>query len=103
MSGRLRPRPASLGTLWHLANALVDLREEIGRPVAAWLYESLEREAALWDGRFEDLLDLAAAMPRPERRAMGASRRLGVSPDIDVPIAKAGKPKVTVVERGGRR
>lgn len=98
-----RPRPASLGALWHLADAMVDLREEIGRPVAAWLHALPEREAALREGRFENLVDLAAGMPRPSERATGTSRRLGVTPDVDVPIVKTGKPKVTVVQRGGRR
>ncbi|MCP9001863.1 hypothetical protein NFC73_19325 [Pseudarthrobacter sp. RMG13] len=98
-----RPRPTSLGALWHLADALVDLREEIGRPVAAWLHALPEREVALREGRFDDLVDLAVAMPRPSRRAMGTSLRLGVSPDIDVPITRPGRPKVTVIERGGRR
>jgi len=98
-----RPRPRSLGALWHLADALVDLREEIGRPVAAWLHALPEREIALREGRFDDLVNLAVAMPRPEQRAMGTSRRLGVTPDIDVPIVRTARPKVTVIERGGRR
>ncbi|QDW28603.1 hypothetical protein FFF93_001485 [Arthrobacter sp. KBS0702] len=98
-----RPRPASLGGLWHLADALVDLREELGRPVSAWLHALPEREAAFRDGRFEDLVDLAVAMPAPSQRAMGTSRHAGVGADIDVPIVKTGRPTVTVVERGVRR
>lgn len=98
-----RPRPASLGGLWHLADALIDLREELGRPVGAWLHASAEREAAFRDGRFQDLVDLAVAMPTPNQRAMGTSRYTGVGPDIEVPIVKTGKPKVTVLERGVRR
>ncbi|MBB6405082.1 hypothetical protein [Arthrobacter sp. AZCC_0090] len=98
-----RPRPASVGALWHLADTMVDLREEIDRPLAVWLHALPEREAALQEGRFDDLVDLAVAMPKPAKRAIGTSRRLGVSPDVDVPIVKTGKPKVTVVQRGGRR
>ncbi|MBT8163487.1 MULTISPECIES: helix-turn-helix transcriptional regulator [Arthrobacter] len=98
-----RPRPASVGALWNLADAMVDLREEIDRPVAAWLHALPERMAALREGRFDDLVDLAVAMPKPAKRGMGTSRRMGVSPDVDVPIVNTGKPKVTVVQRGARR
>lgn len=98
-----RPRPASLGGLWHLADALVDLREELDRPVAVWLHASPEREAAFREGRFEDLVDLAVAMPMPSERALGTSRHLGVAADVEVPIVKARRPKITAVEQGVRR
>lgn len=95
-----RPRPSSLGRLWHLADALVDLRETLGRPIAPWLHSSPERLAAFREGRFEDLVDLGVAMPKPSRRAHGTSRRIGIAADVEVPIVKTSAPKVTVVERG---
>jgi hypothetical protein len=95
-----RPRPSSLGRLWHLADALVDLRETMERPVAAWLHSSPERMAAFKEGRFEDLVDLGVAMSKPAQRARGMSQRIGVAADVEVPIVKTGRPKVTVVERG---
>jgi hypothetical protein len=95
-----RPRPSSLGRLWHLADALADLREALERPVASWLHASPERMAAFKEGRFEDLVDLAVTMPKPSQRAHGTSRRIGVAADVEVPIVKTGRPKVTAVERG---
>lgn len=98
-----RPRPASVGRLWHLADALVDLREALERPVAAWLHSSTDRMAAFKEGRFEDLVDLAVAMPKPAEKSQGTSQRIGVAADVEVPVVKTGKPKVSVVERGTRR
>jgi hypothetical protein len=98
-----RPRPSSLGRLWHLADALVDLRETLGRPVAAWLHASPERMAVFKEGRFEDLVDLAATMPKPSKPAHGTSRRIGVAADVEVPVVKTGRPKVVAIERGEQR
>jgi hypothetical protein len=82
---------------------LVDLRETLERPVAAWLHASPERMAAFKEGRFEDLVDLAVTMSRPSQPAHGTSRRIGVATDVEVPIVKTGKPEVTAVERGIQR
>jgi hypothetical protein len=98
-----RPRPSSLGRLWHLADALADLRETLDRPVAAWLHASPARMAAFKEGRFEDLVNLAVAMPKPSGPEHGMSRRIGVAADVEVPIVKTGRPKVTVIDRGTRR
>jgi uncharacterized protein (DUF2384 family) len=99
-----RPRPSSLGRLWRLADTMVDLREALDqRSVAAWLHSSPERMAAFKAGRFEDLLDLAVAMPKPAQRAYGMSRNIGVAVDVGAPIVKTVRPKVTVTERGARR
>jgi hypothetical protein len=98
-----RPRPSSLGRLWHLADALVDLRDSLERPVAAWLHSAPERLAAFKEGRFEDLVDLAVAMPKPTGKSRGTSRRVGIAADVEVPVVKAVKPKVTLVERSVRR
>lgn len=95
-----RPRPSSLGRLWHLADALVDLRETLERPIAVWLHSSPERMAAFKEGRFDDLVDLGVAMSKPAQRARGFSQRIGLAADVEVPIVKTGRPKVTVVERG---
>jgi hypothetical protein len=101
--GAPQPRSSSLGRLWHLADTLVDLRETLKRPIAAWIHSSAERLAALKEGRFEDLVDLAVAMPESSQRGHGTSRRVGIAADVDVPIVRAGRPKVTVVERGAQR
>jgi hypothetical protein len=98
-----RPRPSSLGRLWRLADALVDLRETLERPIAVWLHTSPERMAAFREGRFEDLVDFAVAMPESSKRGHGTSRRVGIAADVDVPIIKAGRPRVTVIERGAQR
>lgn len=37
------------------------------------------------------------------KRAMGTSRHLGVSADVEVPIVRTGKPEVRVVEKLKRR
>lgn len=95
-----RPRPSSLGRLWHLADALVDLRDALDRPIAAWLRSSAPRMTAFKQGRFDDLVELAVAMPKPAAKAHGTSRRIGVAADIEVPIVKTGKPNITVVKRG---
>jgi hypothetical protein len=96
------PRPSSLGRLWHLADALADLHETLERPLAAWLHTAPERMAAFKEGRFEDLVDLAVAMPESGPREHGTSRRIGIVADAEVPIVKASRPKVTVVERGAQ-
>jgi len=101
--GARQPRSSSLGRLWHLADALIDLRETLERPIAAWIHSSPERLAAFKEGRFEDLVNLAVAMPESSQRGHGTSRRLGIAADVDVPIVRAGRPKVTVVERGAQR
>lgn len=98
-----RPRPSSLGGLWRLADALVDLREMLERPIAVWLHTSPRRMAAFREGRFEDLVDFAVAMPESGKREHGTSRRVGVVADVDVPIVKAGRPRVTVIEAGSKR
>lgn len=99
----LRPRSSSLGRLWNLADALVDLRETLERPVGAWLHSSNERMALFKAGRFEDLVDLAVAMPKPPEKAQGTSHRIGIATDVGVPLVKTNKPKVSVVRRGARR
>jgi hypothetical protein len=98
-----RPRPSSLGRLWHLADALVDLRDFLERPVAAWLHSAPERMAAFKEGRFEDLVDLAVTVPKPTGKSRGNSRRVGIAADVEVPVVKSAEPKVTLVERSGRR
>jgi hypothetical protein len=98
-----RPRPSSLGRLWRLADALVDLRDSLDRPVAAWLHSAPERMAAFKEGRFEDLVDLAVAVPKPAGKPRGRSRRVGIVADVEVPVVKTAKSKVVVVERSGRR
>jgi hypothetical protein len=98
-----RPRPSSLGQLWRLADMLVDLRETLERPIAVWLHTSPEHMTAFREGRFEDLVDFAVAMPEPSKRGHGTSRRVGIAADVDVPIVKAGRPRVTVIERGAKR
>ncbi|MBT8163502.1 MULTISPECIES: hypothetical protein [Arthrobacter] len=54
---------------------MIDLREEIDRPVADWLHAPPERE-----DRFDDLVDLALAMPKPAKRATGISSPHGRQP-----------------------
>jgi hypothetical protein len=97
-----RPRPSSLGRLWHLADALVDLRDSLDRPVAPWLHSAPERMVAFKEGRFEDLVDLAVALPKPAGKPRGSSRRAGIAADVGVPVVKTAKPKVALVERSGR-
>ncbi|PQM50311.1 hypothetical protein C5U48_20755 [Mycolicibacter virginiensis] len=98
-----RPRPSSLGRLWHLADALVDLRDALDRPVAAWLHSAPERMAAFREGRFEDLVDLAVAAPKPTGKSRGNSRHTGVAADVAVPVVKTARSRVSLVERSGRR
>ncbi len=95
-----KPRPGSLGRLWHLAGTLDDLREFLHRPIASWLHAADERLAALKDGRFDDLVELALNRTAQSGKTHGTSMSLGVAPEIDLPIVRSGDPSITVVERG---
>jgi len=99
-----QPRLASVGGLWHLADALEDIREALsGRSVAAWLHAAPERILALKAGRFDELLDLALDVTRRSGKSMGTSERTGVAADVDIPIVKTAKPNAMTVERGLNR
>jgi hypothetical protein len=48
-------------------------------------------------------VDLAVAMPESSQLGHGTSQRIGIAADVDVPIVRVDRPKVTVVERGAQR
>jgi hypothetical protein len=95
-----RPRLASLGQLWRLADMLEDLREALGRPVGPWLHAKPERYAAFKAGRFDALVDLAVDVPRRSGKTIGASNQIGVTADVPMPIVKTAPSRVTAVKRG---
>jgi hypothetical protein len=100
-----KPRTASVGRLWHLADAVTDLREVLERPLAAWLHAAPERMAAFRAGDFERLVDLAVDMrtDRDRRKTVGTSQRVGLAADVDMPVLRATKPSISDVEPGLRR
>ncbi|MDT7767682.1 MAG: hypothetical protein QOI30_678 [Mycobacterium sp.] len=90
-----RPRVASLGRLWELADAVDDLRGTLDQPLGRWLRGDKRRIAALLDGRFDDLVDLAVNRAPFPKRETGTSVYQGIAEDIDTPIVRSGSPLVT--------
>lgn len=100
-----KPRAASVGRLWHLADAVADLREVLDRPLAAWLHAAPERLVAFRAGEFERLVDLAVDMRSGpvSHKPIGTSQRVGLAADVDLPVLRTAKPPITDVEPGLRR
>jgi transcriptional regulator with XRE-family HTH domain len=90
-----RPRVASLGRLWELADAVDDLREALDQPLNRWLRGDNRRISALLDGRFDELVDLAVNRAPFPRREIGTSVYEGVAEYVETPIIRSGGPLVT--------
>ena len=90
-----RPRVASLGRLWELADAVDDLREALDQPLNRWLRGDKKRISALLDGRFDELVDLAVNRAPFPRREIGTSVYEGVAEYVETPIIRSGGPLVT--------
>ncbi|MFC9982821.1 hypothetical protein [Gordonia sp. NPDC127522] len=90
-----RPRVASLGRLWELADAVDDLRETLDHPLSRWLRGDKKRISALLDGRFDELVDLAVNRAPFPRREIGTSVYEGIAEDVDTPIIRGSEPFVT--------
>lgn len=90
-----RPRVASLGRLWELADTVDDLHGTLDQPLGRWLRGDKQRIGALLDGRFGDLVDLAVNRPPFPEREIGTSVYTGIAEDIDTPIIRSGGPLVT--------
>ena len=90
-----RPRVASLGRLWELADAVDDLRETLDQPLSRWLRGDKKRISALLEGRFDELVDLAVDRAPFPRREIGTSVYEGVAEYVETPIIRAGGPLVT--------
>jgi hypothetical protein len=76
-----RPRVASQGRLWALAQFTEDLEDLLDAPPGQWLLARPDRRAQLIDGRFDDLLESLRAQPRPLRAAPDYARFLSVGGD----------------------
>lgn len=99
-----RPRVASLGRLWELVDAADDLRGTLDQPLKRWLRGDKKRTAALVDGRFDDLVDLAVDRTPFPRREIGTSVHEGIADDVETPIIRTGVPVATeYVEDGFAR
>ncbi|QZT56230.1 helix-turn-helix domain-containing protein [Mycolicibacterium austroafricanum] len=90
-----RPRVASLGRLWELADAVDDLRETLDQPLSRWLRGDEKRIGALLDGRFDELVDLAVDRAPFPRREIGTSVYEGIAADVETPIIRGSEPLVT--------
>ena len=90
-----RPRVASLGRLWELADTVDDLRNTVDQPLARWLRGDTQRIRALLDGRFDDLVDLAVNRTPLPQREIGTSVSQGIAEDISTPIVRSGGPLIT--------
>lgn len=90
-----RPRVASLGRLWELADAVDDLRNTLDPPLSRWLRGEKKRIGALLDGRFDELVDLAVDRASFPRREIGTSVFEGIAEDVETPIIRTGGPLVT--------
>lgn len=87
-----RPRLSSLGALWRVADAVDDLREAVGRPLAQWIHAAPARQKALREGQLDELVDMAVAFAEPTHRRYGRSNRVGIAADIELPIVRSGRP-----------
>ncbi|NLU63705.1 hypothetical protein HCA61_15730 [Rhodococcus sp. HNM0563] len=90
-----RPRVASLGRLWELADAVDDLHNTVDQPLARWLRGDPQRIDALLDARFDDLVDMAVDRTPLPQREIGTSVAEGIAEEIDTPIIRSGGPLVT--------
>jgi len=90
-----RPRVASLGGLWELADAVDDLRSTLDQPMNRWLRADKKRASALLDGRFDDLVDLAVDRTPFPRREIGTSVYEGIAEHVETPIIRTCGPVVT--------
>ncbi|MGV0734355.1 hypothetical protein [Mycolicibacter sinensis] len=98
-----RPRVASQGLLWQLADTVEELRETVDRPLPQWLQGDRRRMEALLDGRFDDLIDLAVNLPARAKQRRGTSAYTGIAEDIEMPVIRRGKTTIEDVEDGLRR
>lgn len=98
-----RPRVASQGLLWQLADTVEELRESVDRPLPHWLQGDRRRMKALLDGRFDDLVELAANLPARMQQRIGTSAYTGIAEDIDMPVIRQGRTAIEDVEDGLRR
>ncbi|MDE8649491.1 hypothetical protein PXH69_31440 [Rhodococcus qingshengii] len=89
-----RPRVASLGRLWELADAVEDLRDTLDQPLSRWLRGDKKRISALLDGRFDELVDLAVDRSPFSRREIGTSVYEGIAEYVETPIIRTGGPLV---------
>lgn len=90
-----RPRVASLGRLWELADAIDDLRETLDQPLSRWLRGDKKRISALLAGSFDELVDLAVDRAPFPRREIGTSVYEGIAADVETPIIRGSEPLVT--------
>ncbi|GFG94336.1 hypothetical protein MTIM_02150 [Mycobacterium timonense] len=90
-----RPRVASLGRLWELADAVDDLRSMLDQPLNRWLRGDKKRIGALLEGRLDDLVDLAVDRTPLPRREIGTSVYEGIAEDVDTPIIRTDGPLAT--------
>lgn len=86
-----RPRLSSLGDLWRLVDAVADLHEVVGGFLGQWIHGAREREKALRERRFDDLIDLALSRAVTPGRSFGGSGRIGVAADVELPIVPSGR------------
>lgn len=98
-----RPRVASQGLLWQLADTVEELRETVDRPLPQWLQGDRRRIEALLDGRFDDLVDLAVNLPARTKQRRGTSAYTGIAEDIEMPVIRRGRTSIEDVEDGLRR
>ena len=86
-----RPRVASQGCLWALAQVVDELAETVSGPLRAWVLADGRRRAALVAGDFDSLIDDATGIrePRPYERAGAAT--FGVGSDLDDHLRDAGR------------
>ena len=100
-SASSRPRLASVGQLWTLADTVEELRSIVDRPLAVWLNGSPERRSALLGQRWAYLIDSALGIPRDRPTTMGDVPNAGVGSEVDLPIIRSEqRPESRTVQRG---
>lgn len=95
-----RPRVSSQGRFWRLVDAVEDLHDTVDRPLGQWIRGDRRRLSALFDGRFDDLVDLAVNQTAFPKRSIGTSVYAGLGEDVEMPIIRTGKTSIEDVEDG---
>jgi hypothetical protein len=97
----VRPRLASQGRLWELAQAVADLRENLGPNLVMWLHGSPDRLRLLRSGEFDALVSelVREQVQGVEREPVLRSGAVGTEEDLELTAG----PRLTVRRGGGTR
>jgi hypothetical protein len=105
-----RPRVASQGRLWELAQCVEDLEELLGGSARPWILADPARRERFRSGRFLDLVENFRSQPRPRltapsyaELAAAGGDRLAIDSEPEPPRRPRGRPGVAHGARAADR